>query len=77
MQAGLLAHRSIGASGATRVDLIVDESGKIYVLEVNTIPGMTETSLLPKIASLSGMDFPALVEAIAVDGLERNKGEKE
>jgi len=77
MEAGLLAHKSIGASGATRVDLIVDESGKVYVLEVNTIPGMTETSLLPKIASLAGMDFPALVETMAIDGLQRIKGEEQ
>jgi D-alanine-D-alanine ligase len=76
MAVGLLAHKAIGASGATRVDLIVDEGGNIYVLEVNTIPGMTETSLLPKIASLSGMNFPALVEAMAIAGLERNKERK-
>ena len=65
-EAGLSAHRAIRATGATRVDLIIDEEGAIYILEVNTIPGMTETSLLPKIASLTGMDFTALVEAMAL-----------
>jgi len=60
--AGFTAHKALACEGATRVDLILDESGNIYVLEVNTIPGMTETSLLPKIAGLSGLDFPALVE---------------
>jgi len=75
MEAGLKAHNSIGASGATRVDLLIDDSGTVYVLEVNTIPGMTETSLLPKIASLAGMDFPALVEAMALDGLKRHREE--
>lgn len=60
--AGFQAHKSLGCEGATRVDLILDEKGNIYVLEVNTIPGMTETSLLPKIAGLAGLDFNSLVE---------------
>lgn len=59
---GLRAHNALGCSGATRVDLILDEQGKTYALEVNTIPGMTETSLLPKIAGLAGMGFPELIE---------------
>ena len=42
------AHRALGCSGATRIDLIVSESGNEYVLEVNTLPGLTPTSLLPK-----------------------------
>lgn len=58
----LKAHNALGCKGATRVDFILDESGVPYILEVNTIPGMTETSLLPKIAGLSGIGFPALVE---------------
>lgn len=60
--AALSAHKALGCSGATRVDLRVDAEGKPFVLEVNTIPGMTETSLLPKIAGLSGLDFPRLLE---------------
>jgi len=60
----LLAHRALGCSGATRVDLIVDGKGNPFVLEVNTIPGMTETSLLPKIAKHAGYDFPGLLEEI-------------
>jgi D-alanine-D-alanine ligase len=63
-EAALTAHRALGCSGATRVDLIVDSSRNPYVLEVNTIPGMTETSLLPKIAANAGIDFPALLEEI-------------
>jgi len=56
------AHRAVGCKGATRVDLRVDGKGDPYVLEINTIPGMTETSLLPKIARLAGYDFPDLIE---------------
>lgn len=66
MEAGLNAHRALGCKGVTRVDLLIDGS-TIYVLEVNTIPGMTETSLLPKIARLAGYDFPALIEKILLD----------
>ncbi len=63
----LSAHLALGCTGATRVDLMVDEGGKAWVLEVNTIPGMTETSLLPKIARLSGLDFASLLEEILKD----------
>ena len=42
------AARSLGVSGAVRVDLIVTEGMNEYVLEVNSLPGMTETSLVPK-----------------------------
>ncbi len=66
---GLAAHKALGCSGATRVDLIIDAAAKPWVLEVNTIPGMTETSLLPKIAKQSGLDFPSLVEEILREAL--------
>jgi D-alanine-D-alanine ligase len=62
-----LAERAVQAldvSGACRVDLLVTEGENEYVLEVNTLPGMTPTSLLPKIAKGAGYDFPDLCEAI-------------
>jgi D-alanine-D-alanine ligase len=62
-----LAERAAGAlscTGACRVDVLVTEGENEYVLEVNTLPGMTPTSLLPKIAGGIGMDYPALCEAI-------------
>jgi D-alanine-D-alanine ligase len=58
------AHQALGCTGATRVDLIVTEGENEYVLEVNTMPGMTPTSLLPKIASGCGIDFATLCEEI-------------
>jgi len=64
MTQALWAHRALGCSGATRVDMIVQSSGNEYVLEVNTLPGLTPTSLLPKIAAAAGIDFAALVEAM-------------
>ncbi len=58
----LQAHTALGCSGASRVDLKLDGNGTPYVLEVNTLPGMTSTSLLPKIARSKGMDFKKLIE---------------
>jgi D-alanine-D-alanine ligase len=58
------AHTALGCKGATRVDLRIDNEGNPFVLEVNTIPGMTETSLMPKIAQYAGFDFPGLMEEI-------------
>jgi len=60
----LRAHLALGASGATRVDIMISESGNEYILEVNTVPGMTRTSLLPKIADAAGLSFDDLCEAI-------------
>jgi len=62
------AHRALGCAGATRVDTIVSVTGNEYILEVNTLPGMTPTSLLPKIAASTGMSFEDLVEDIVRAG---------
>ncbi len=64
LDAGLVAHRAIGCRGYSRVDFIIDEKGVPYILEVNTLPGMTATSLLPEIARGVGISFPDLVEEI-------------
>jgi D-alanine-D-alanine ligase len=64
-QIGLAAHQALGCSGYSRVDLLVTETGESYVLEVNTLPGMTALSLLPEIAAKgAGLPFEALVERI-------------
>lgn len=60
-----LAHRALGCSGATRVDMIVSDVGNEYILEVNTVPGLTPSSLLPRIAHAAGLPFDDLIEAIA------------
>jgi len=60
-EAGLRAHEALGANYFSRVDMILSEQGKPVVLEVNTIPGLTETSLLPKAAAAAGIDFKGLV----------------
>lgn len=58
------AHRALGCRGASRVDFRLDQRGRASVLEVNTIPGMTETSLLPKAAAAAGIGFDELVARI-------------
>jgi D-alanine-D-alanine ligase len=67
------AARALGCTGACRVDLLVTEGENEYVLEVNTLPGMTPTSLLPKIAEAAGLDYGALCEAI-LDGARLHAG---
>jgi len=64
LEHALRAHLALGCSGATRVDLIVSPTGNEYVLEVNTVPGLTPQSLLPKVANAAGLEFGDLVEAI-------------
>ncbi|MBI3316023.1 MAG: D-alanine--D-alanine ligase [Candidatus Omnitrophica bacterium] len=59
-ETALKAHRVLGCRGVSRVDIILGEDHKPYVLEVNTIPGLTPKSLLPKAARAAGIDFPAL-----------------
>jgi D-alanine-D-alanine ligase len=62
--AALAAHRSLGCSGYSRVDLRVDESGAPFLLEINTLPGMTSHSLIPKIAAHRGITYADLCERI-------------
>jgi len=60
----VLAHQVLGCRGVSRTDLRYDESGavpRLVVLEVNTQPGMTATSLVPEIAAHGGISFPELV----------------
>jgi len=67
----LRTYHVIGCEGAARVDFRVTPRGKPYVLEVNTIPGMTETSLLPMAAIRAGLDYDSLTERILRSALAR------
>lgn len=66
----LKAHRLLGLSGYSRSDFILTSEG-LSLLEVNTLPGMTPTSLLPQEAAAVGLDFDALVERLIRLGLAR------
>ncbi|MCP3145034.1 D-alanine--D-alanine ligase [Pyxidicoccus xibeiensis] len=63
-EVSLAAHKSLGCSGGSRSDVIVTDGGEVFLLEINTLPGMTATSLLPKIAAGRGIDFPVLCERL-------------
>jgi D-alanine-D-alanine ligase len=60
----LRTYRLLGCYAFARVDLMLDPSGELYVLEANPIPGLTETSLLPQAAEAAGIDFDGLVERL-------------
>ncbi len=66
----LNAHRAIGCRVYSRVDFRIDVNGEPFLLEVNTLPGMTPTSLLPKIARAAGIEFDKLLEEIIGTSLE-------
>jgi D-alanine-D-alanine ligase len=75
----LRAHLALGCAGATRVDIMVSDSGNEFVLEVNTVPGLTPTSLLPKIADAAGISFGELCEMMLAGAslsTRRGRGER-
>jgi len=69
--AGLAAFRAIGGRDYARVDVMVRANGDPVVLEVNTLPGMTETSLLPKAAAAAGISYPDLCQRMVLLALRR------
>jgi D-alanine-D-alanine ligase len=69
----LRAFQSVGCSVWGRVDLMRDAQGDFYVLEVNTVPGMTSHSLVPMAAAAAGLEIPALVREIVELSLEENQ----
>lgn len=65
------AFRACGCRDFARVDIILSPSGGFHILEINTLPGMTETSLLPDCASCRGLDYAALAARLAAGALRR------
>ena len=72
-ETALKVHNALGLSGYSRSDYIVDEAGDIYFLEINTLPGMTPTSLMPQEAAAVGIDYETLCQKI-VDMALREDG---
>jgi D-alanine-D-alanine ligase len=71
-QLALETYRLLGCHGVARVDLMLEQqSGELFVLETNTIPGMTETSLLPQAADAAGVGFDELVARILASAFNR------
>lgn len=74
-EAALKFHNALGLSVYSRTDFILDSEGRAWCLEVNTLPGMTPNSLIPKAAKVEGLDYPQLCEKIVQLSLEeRAKG---
>ncbi len=67
------AHAALGCDGLTRADFILDRRGRLYFLEINTIPGLTETSLLPRIVDRIGMTFPGFLDRQIALALEKRR----
>jgi D-alanine-D-alanine ligase len=61
---GLRAHQALGCATYSRVDFLMTDAGETFVLEVNTLPGMTATSLIPKMAAQAGLTYAAVCERI-------------
>ena len=72
-EAALKLHRALGLSVYSRADFILDKEGRAWCLEVNTLPGMTPNSLIPKAAAVAGMSYPELCEKIVLLSLEERK----
>ena len=70
-QLGMAAHRALGLKGYSRTDFILTGQGP-FALETNTIPGMTETSLLPQAAAAAGMSFPQFIDRLLALALEED-----
>ncbi len=70
-QLAIRTYQALGCNGAARVDFRITPKGKPYVLEINTVPGMTETSLLPMAAGKAGLSYDALTEQILQSALRR------
>ena len=67
------AFNLLGCTGAARIDFILSENNTPFILEINTIPGMTETSLLPMAAQHAGIDFDTLTETILAGAMQHSK----
>ncbi len=71
-QIAVMAHETAGCRGVSRVDFMISDDGIPYVIEINTSPGMTETSDLPAQSKIMGIDYDTLVEII-LSGAGLNK----
>ncbi len=72
----LRTYEVLGCAGAARVDFRITHRGRPYVLEINTVPGMTETSLLPMAAAQAGIGYEELTERILESAVARMKGSR-
>jgi D-alanine-D-alanine ligase len=72
----LRVYRAVDCAGMARVDFLVSDKGEVFVSEMNTIPGFTDTSMFPKQAELAGIGFAELIDRLIELGLERDRDER-
>lgn len=70
-RAALTTHESVDGKGVTRTDMILGNDGRLYILEINTLPGLTETSLIPQECHAAGISLSFLIDKIIADALRR------
>ncbi len=75
-QYALIAHKALQLRGYSRTDMIIQDDNTIYILETNTIPGMTSTSLLPQAAAQYGLSFSELLDRLIELAIEDRKNKK-
>jgi D-alanine-D-alanine ligase len=75
-EVALRAHQRVGASGCSRTDMIMDAKGNIVVLEINTVPGFTRESFIPKAAEASGVPFSKLLDIMIAAGVRAHEGRR-
>jgi D-alanine-D-alanine ligase len=74
---GVTAFKALAASGMARVDFFLEKgTNRLYINEINTIPGFTEISMYPKLWAASGLPFPKLLERLVDLGFERHRNRK-
>jgi D-alanine-D-alanine ligase len=77
-QLAVQAFQAVDCAGLARVDFLLDpKSGKIYVNEINTMPGFTSISMYPKLWAASGLPYPELIDRLIQFGLERHAEKKQ
>jgi D-alanine-D-alanine ligase len=76
-QLAISAFQAVDCSGLARVDFLMDpKTRKVYVNEINTMPGFTSISMYPKLWAASGLSYPALIERLIQLGLQRHEEKK-
>ena len=71
------AFKSVDCSGLARVDFLMDpKNGKLYLNEINTMPGFTSISMYPKMWAASGLEYPKLIDRLIELALERHVEKK-
>jgi D-alanine-D-alanine ligase len=73
----IAAFKAVDCSGLARVDFLLDpKTEKIYLNEINTMPGFTSISMYPKLWGASGISYPELIDRLIQLGIERHKERK-